>query len=245
MLAIEASNPSADPDPGCASVAGALVEGDGPSLTLGPIVEVPFQAASRDSDGLLPAIDAVCAQLGTSPLGLTRVCVSEGPGGYTGLRVSVTVARSIAMATGAEVAGVPSAVVALGAWGGERSGERAAGRPAVVCLASKGARTHATAFTEGGPPDGEPVGVLDADEVLGLCTQLGCSLLIADRFLPEPIRTACIQNSVEVCRPLFSASTCLLVGSGRDSSDLYSLKPVYAREPEAVRLWRVRENSGN
>ena len=126
-LAIEASNPSADPDPGMASVAGARLLEDG---TPGEVVEVAYPAATRDRDGLLPAIDEVRAHLCVESGSLARIYVSVGPGGYTGLRVSVTVAKSLAYATGATVVGVPSATVAIG--------DHRPDGPFLVCLASKG-----------------------------------------------------------------------------------------------------------
>lgn len=113
---------------------------------------------------------------------LSRVCVSLGPGGYTGLRVSVTVAKSIAHATGASLVGVPSATVAVG--------DDRPSAPFCVCLASKGTRTHVTAFDDPDQIDGEPVGVLDAEGLVewhrarssGNSPELGEIILVADRF---------------------------------------------------------------
>lgn len=236
MLAIEASNPSAGPEPGMACVAGACVDDDG---HLRPIIEIPYRAASRERDGLLPAIEAVRSALGVHPGGLVRVCVSVGPGGYTGLRVSVTVAKAIAHATGAELVGVPSATIAVG-------DERPCG-PFVVCLASKGDRTHVTVFAESGSGDGEAIGVVDAACVGGVLDDLnpgsGEKILIADGYLPEPIRAACLNRGGHILAPRFTASRCLHAGYGRASIDPIELVPVYAREPEAVRLWRDRRST--
>lgn len=246
VLAIETSNPSAasaDPGagtaspttrtPGTASVAGARTDPDG---KLGEIVEIEFPAANRERDGLLPAIDRVRTALNVVPGDLGSVCVSVGPGGYTGLRVSVTVAKSIARATGAELVGVPSATVAVG--------EDRPDQPFCVCLASKGDRTHVTAFPGPGDGDGEPIGVLDAEGLIGWYDGPGPGsgeiLLVADRFLPEPIRAACLQRHGRILAPRFSATRCLHAGYGRSGTDPVVLTPKYAREPEAVRLWRER-----
>ena len=234
VLAIEASNPSADPNPGMASVAGARLLDDG---TPGDEVEVAYPAATRDRDGLLPAIEEVRTRLGVEAGSLARIFVSVGPGGYTGLRVSVTVAKSLAYATGATVVGVPSATVAIG--------DHRPDGPFLVCLASKGERTHVTSFADPSALEGEAVGVLDAaglaDRLVSRHPASGEVLLIADRYLPEPIRAACIQKNGRVLAPRFSATRCLHVGYAGRAVDPIALSPVYAREPEAVRLWRDRQ----
>jgi tRNA threonylcarbamoyl adenosine modification protein YeaZ len=232
-LAIEASNPSAGEgdEAGTASVAGARLGGGVP----GEAIEVRYEAGSRKADGLLPAIDRVRAALGVAPAGLARVCVSAGPGGYTGLRVSVTVAKTLAMATGAEAVGVPSASVAVGASRPDR--------PFAVCLASKGGRTHATRFSDPDSPVGEPIGVIGAEDLRGALLDRGIGILIADRFLPEPFRSAFEQAGGAVLAPRFSAVRCLSVGCLLPPTDPVALVPAYAREPEAVRLWRERRSS--
>jgi tRNA A37 threonylcarbamoyladenosine modification protein TsaB len=234
VLAIEASNPSASGEggrgPGLSSVAGVVLGGNGDPAGVDPaaIVEEAYEAGSRREDGLLPAVERVRERLGVSPGALARVCVSVGPGGYTGLRVSVTVAKSIAMATGADLVAVPSASVAIG--------DLKPGGAFLVCLASKGDRTHATRFAGPGVVIGDPIGVIGAEDL----PRLGEKILIGDRYLPEPFRLSFLQGGGEVLSPRFSASRCLTVGCGLAPVDPAGLVPVYAREPEAVRLWRQR-----
>lgn len=224
-LAIEASNPSAGP----VGVAGALLDEAG---GLGEIVEIQYEAGARRADGLMPAIEALRGALGVRAGSLGRVCVSAGPGGYTGLRISVTVAKSLAAATGAALVGVPSAAVALG--------DRHPDSGCIVCLASKGDATHATVFGSDLAAMGEPVGVIRAGDVAGL---IG-SVVIADAFLPDSIRDACGACGKRIELPRFSAKRCLAIGCGMDAVDPAVLVPVYAREPEAVRIWRDRHGRG-
>lgn len=235
VLAIEASNPSAGEgdESGTASVAGARLEGGMP----GAVTEARFTAASRKEDGLLPAIERVRESLDVPAGALRRVCVSVGPGGYTGLRVSVTVAKTLAFAAGAEAVAVPSASVAPGDGRPER--------PFGVCLASKGAHAHLTVFEDPSALVGEAVGVISAEDVRASLLDRGVSFLIADRYLPEPIRFAFEEAGGAVLAPRFSAARCLTVGCVLPPTDPFGLVPVYAREPEAVRLWRERRSSGS
>jgi tRNA threonylcarbamoyladenosine biosynthesis protein TsaB len=69
---------------------------------------------------LVPAIGDLCLQVGWSPADFNLVCVDIGPGSYTGLRVGLTCAKTLAFAAGAELVPVPSLdVVAENAPAGE------------------------------------------------------------------------------------------------------------------------------
>lgn len=54
----------------------------------------------------MPAIHSQLVELGWKPADLDLVAVSQGPGSFTGLRVGVTVAKTLAYAVGAEVMGI-------------------------------------------------------------------------------------------------------------------------------------------
>ena len=57
---------------------------------------------------LMPAVERVLAELGWVPDSITDVFVSVGPGSFTGLRVGVSVARTLAWSIGARVVAVPT-----------------------------------------------------------------------------------------------------------------------------------------
>ena len=60
------------------------------------------------SERLLPAIDAVLADAGTTLERLDGLAVSIGPGSFTGLRIGVSTVKGLAYATGLPVIGVPT-----------------------------------------------------------------------------------------------------------------------------------------
>ena len=72
------------------------------------LAENAFPHGLRHAANLIPAIDALCRRVGWSPRDIRRVCVSVGPGSFTGLRAGVTLAKTLAFATGAQVVAVPS-----------------------------------------------------------------------------------------------------------------------------------------
>jgi NhaP-type Na+/H+ or K+/H+ antiporter len=65
-------------------------------------------------------------------------------------------------------------------------------------------------------------------------------VLIADAHLPGAIREACAGCGVWVVAPALSAAACLEVAAGLEAIDPALLVPVYAREPDAVTLWKRR-----
>lgn len=57
---------------------------------------------------LMPAIDFLLASNGLKPKNLTKVVIAEGPGSYTGLRIGVTTAKTLAWTLGIELASISS-----------------------------------------------------------------------------------------------------------------------------------------
>ena len=64
--------------------------------------------ALRHGELLAPAIAAALESAGATPRDLTRIAVGVGPGPFTGLRVGLVTARTMADVLGIEVAGVCS-----------------------------------------------------------------------------------------------------------------------------------------
>ncbi|GFH42005.1 tRNA (adenosine(37)-N6)-threonylcarbamoyltransferase complex dimerization subunit type 1 TsaB [Lactococcus hodotermopsidis] len=57
---------------------------------------------------LMPAIDFLMANIGLTPQELDRIAVAKGPGSYTGLRIAVTTAKTLASTLGIDLVGVSS-----------------------------------------------------------------------------------------------------------------------------------------
>jgi len=75
--------------------------------------EVDFTAGARHGVELVPAIDNLVKKIGLTPNQLEIICVSAGPGSFTGLRVGFTFARCLAQTTGAQLVAVPSTQVVV------------------------------------------------------------------------------------------------------------------------------------
>lgn len=66
----------------------------------------PLPAGSRSAQSLAPAMDRALKAAGWKPRDVQVVAVTVGPGSFTGLRIGVTTAKTLAYAVGADVVGV-------------------------------------------------------------------------------------------------------------------------------------------
>lgn len=73
--------------------------------------ERTFAHGLKHAAGLLPLIADACAARDWKPADLRELYVSVGPGSFTGLRIGVTLAKTLAFTTGAKIVAVPSADV--------------------------------------------------------------------------------------------------------------------------------------
>jgi tRNA threonylcarbamoyl adenosine modification protein YeaZ len=268
VLAIEVSNPS------ISSTADSVdpTRRFGPGVSLGRAHDNGTQtfiehvgthwldAGVRSDDGLMPAIAALCDQHGIAARDLAAIAVSTGPGGFTGLRVAVTAAQCIALATGARVIDVGTHAVALASvWGdvvakssethGETRGEMSSGTASGtgiiigVGLASK-ASAVSVAWAEG--PAVSPRFEADVFAQLDTAESLDADgvqarapdLFVADTHLPETVRA--VIGADRIVTPRLSPEVLLALAPLGRVIEASQLRPRYAREPEAVRLWRER-----
>lgn len=192
------------------------------------------------ADHLMHAVDALFARHGLGPRDLAAIAVSEGPGGFTGLRVACATALALADATGCRLVAVPSAVVAVrtamrgGSW---HAGE---GAVATVITASKGIDAWRTVVRI---EDGMPV-----EAEAGLATPAAgiVGTLFVDGHA-DPAWASAASEAVRVAR--WSAAACLEAGEWLllRRGSLRSperLSPRYPRPPEAVTLWESRHGPG-
>jgi tRNA threonylcarbamoyladenosine biosynthesis protein TsaB len=75
------------------------------------VVSDTFDYGLSNAARLLPIIDGLCRGQGWKAADLREIYVSIGPGSFTGLRIGTTLAKTLAFATGAAIAAVPTLLV--------------------------------------------------------------------------------------------------------------------------------------
>ncbi len=211
----------------------------------GLVAQQTLPGTVRHAGELMPTIDAMLRARCWPPDSLTDVFISVGPGSFTGLRVGVTVARTLAWSVNARIVAVPTVDgLALNALQAPECPAHLA-----VILDAKQDRVFAAAFEV---RDGSCRKTIDAHmvepgEFLGSCPQplavLGEGIphhrqAIAESgatVLPEPLWWPRVEHVYLVGRNMAAA------GRFTPGSDLL---PLYLRRPEAEEKWEKLHGPG-
>ena len=215
------------------------------SVTLGRgddvLESIELQNKRRHNVELIPTIDALCKKHGVSPGGVGQGYVSLGPGSFAGLRVGVTTAKMLALASGIEVFGISTLDVLA-----ENAPQEA--QHVAVCLNLKRETVHCSVYAR---VDENRSAVIEPklrtiEELLGACPRPVS--LIGD---PLPAIPDDLAEGVNILPPEAAVGRSLavwklgrLAAATRPPDDPMKLAPLYIREPEAVAIWNERYGEG-
>ena len=114
-----------------------------------------FPEGARPARDVVPAVDQVVREAGLSRGEIGAVAVSQGPGSFTGLRIGITCAKTLAYALGWRAVGVASLEVLV-----QNVRARAAGEHACPVRDARRGRAYATLFRWDGARWRDTTGVL-------------------------------------------------------------------------------------
>lgn len=193
--------------------------------------------ARRHGRGLLPALAGLLRDAGIVARDLDAIAVGLGPGSYTGLRVGVTAAKTLAYATGAKLFGLDSLEFFA------RSAPEAAGRVCAISDAQRG-DFHAADFARASPGspllrDG-PTRIVSAEALAaswaGTVVVTGPGLTRWDRAWPPGVEVYAADEP-DPSLLLDLAREAIAAGS---AADPWSLEPFYLRRSAAEDQWKPR-----
>ena len=208
--------------------------------------QVEFTAGARHGVELTPAVDTLVRNSRLTPAQIQIVCVSCGPGSFTGLRVGFTFARCLAQVTGAKLVAVPSTEVVV-----ENLKEKLADQPGPVYLApildAKRQQVYTAGFRwqDGRLEKVLPESVLPPSELMGA---LGRPLWITGEGIDYHRESFSGREGVIFTDReywLGRAANVLKLGyelARRDQfTPINEFIPTYVRLPEAEEKWQLRQ----
>ncbi len=193
----------------------------------------------RHGRSVAAGIAALLERSGVQPPSIDRIAVAVGPGGYSGLRIGVATAKSLAFVLGKPLVGVDS-LAALAA-----RPEAPAGALVAAIDAGRGA-VYAARFDK--RPDGTLVEraapeFFDAEAVLALARSIDRAEFVAGDGLP--VLSAAGAGAFGRADLAPTAAQVLALARIRDPDGTPApgddVLPRYLRPSEAERLWRRRQ----
>jgi tRNA threonylcarbamoyladenosine biosynthesis protein TsaB len=204
----------------------ALVEGDA------VLAEEQFPHGLQHAAHIVPTIDHLIRARGWTPRDVQHLYLSIGPGSFTGLRIGVTLAKSMAMATGVKIVAVPTVRVLA-------ENAPASARHVIVVLDAKRDQIFGARFEREGPrwSQREPAHLDTLPAMLARAPRpvhlLGEGIAFHHHHISE-------QDCVEILpQDLWRARAAAVAGLGIEMSreggfaDPFTLTPIYIRKPEA------------
>jgi len=199
------------------------------------LAELHLDLGRKHAEKILVGLDGLLADLGVAPRDLGGIAVSLGPGSFTGLRIGLAFAKGLALATGAQLVGIPTlTVLAAGArpWVGL----------VVPCLDARRSEVYYSAYhlTSGGVEHLDPDFKAGAPaDVAARCRLLGPRVLLVGTGA-EAVHGVAGSDAAVAPREFAFPRASVLAALGAEKlrqgegDALDPLEPLYVRRPDAV-----------
>ncbi len=199
-----------------------------------------FDASRRSAVHLVAYLDEILAEAGLKPAEIDELYVSAGPGSFTGLRVGITVARTLA----GSIEGLKCVAVPTPHAIAENVRQMDWENLAVVFDAKQA--IYVTSFTRDGEkiiPAGEPA-VMAVDQFTAETPKP--VLVIGEGLSYHEITGEGISLAAAPGEEIHMPKADGVFAAGRaaakagEFTNPAEMLPIYTRKPEAVRLWQKR-----
>jgi tRNA threonylcarbamoyladenosine biosynthesis protein TsaB len=192
---------------------------------------------------MAPILDRLCRQRGWRPRDLEHLYVSAGPGSFTGLRIGITLAKTLAFATGLKLVAVPTVRVLA-------QNAPADAQHLIIVLDAKRDQIFTARFErqENEWIEREPAHLDALTEMLARSprpvTLLGEGIPFHQKFLPEDAGILLTPPEAWRARAAAVAQLGLRAAARGEFTDPYHLVPIYIRKPEAEEKRDALEGRG-
>ena len=206
------------------------------ALTHGATVlgEEQFPHGLQHAARIITVIDSLCRAHGATPGDLAEIYVSTGPGSFTGLRVGITVAKTLALARPVKLVAVPSLRVLA-------ENAPAEAMNAIIVLDAKRGQTFTARFARQAGGEWSEVEAAHLDTLAAMIARSPRPVHLVGEGITyhaaalEPADAGVIVTDPETRRARAGAVAKLGWDMARQGrfADAMSLVPLYVRPPEA------------
>jgi tRNA threonylcarbamoyladenosine biosynthesis protein TsaB len=208
------------------------------------LAEEQFEHGLQHAAQIIPIIDRLCRAQGWSPADLDELYVSAGPGSFTGLRIGITLAKTMALAGGVKLVAVSTVRVLV-----ENAPPEA--RHVVLVLDAKRGQIFTARFErdeQGAWVEREPAHLDTLTSMLERAPRpvhlLGEGIPYHEQFVPRE-DAAVVVSEPELWRP--RARVVAQIGGAMARAGHFSdpdrFAPIYIRKPEAEEKWEQQQKT--
>jgi tRNA threonylcarbamoyladenosine biosynthesis protein TsaB len=195
--------------------------------------EETFPHGLQHAAQIISIIDRLCKSQNWTPRDVQELYVSAGPGSFTGLRIAITVAKTLSFATGAKIVAVPSVQVLA------RNAPSDA-KNLIIVLDAKREQIFTARFERmnGIWIEREPARLDDLTSMLARSPRpvylMGEGIAYHEKFIPKNDPNVIVTPS-ELWRARAAAVAEIGIEMSRrgEFADALTLTPIYIRRPEA------------
>ncbi len=203
------------------------------------LADESFAHGLQHAAGIVPMIDRLVRSRAWVPHDLTELYVSAGPGSFTGLRIAVTLAKTLALVTGAKIVSVPTARVLV-------ENVPSDARQVIIVLDAKRDQIFTARFTrtsDTGPwTEAEPPRL---DALTNMLARAGRPVYLLGEGIPfhQKFIDASDQNVILTSSDTWRARAQVVATVGHAMArqgnfvDVDRFTPIYIRKPEAEEKW--------
>ncbi len=203
----------------------------------GEIEQLYVDKEQKDEDLIFSQIETARARLQIPKKNVELIAVNIGPGGFTGLRKAVSIAKMVSLVTGAKITAVECSQVVVGS-SNLKDGNY---------LTTSDFKGNKFWLSEVYMKNGELSSVSQVVTTDRFIKHLkNINGVFADEYLPNEIKHLVNKANISLLKSEPTATGLINLGLRRWNQkqfvDRRAIIPIYPREPEASRVWNIRHN---